>query len=69
LKDSTVYKFNFASKNGKTYAKCTSDFTDKSEVLKKNAQESEAELKAKEAKLLARDRAEALAKKTQGLGL
>jgi hypothetical protein len=66
LKDSTVYTFNLASKNNKTYAKCTADFMDKSEVLKKTTQESEAELKAKEAKLLARDKADAFAKKTQG---
>lgn len=66
LKDSTVYTLNLAAKNGKTYARCSADFTDKSEVLKKNTQESEAELKAKEAKLLARDKADAFAKKTQG---
>jgi len=66
LKDSTVYTLNLAAKDGKTFAKCTAEFMDKSEVLKKNTQESEAELKAKEAKLLARDKADAFAKKTQG---
>ena len=66
MKDSTVYTFNIAAKDGKTFAKCTADFMDKSEVLKKNTVESEEELKAKEAKLLARDKAEAFAKKTRG---
>ena len=66
LKDSTVYTFNVAAKDSKTFVKCTADFADKREVLKKTTQESEAELKAKEAKLLARDKAEAFAKKTQG---
>jgi hypothetical protein len=66
LKDSTVYAIDLAAKDGKTYAKCSAEFTDNREVLKKNAQESEAELKAKEAKLLARDKADAFAKKTQG---
>jgi hypothetical protein len=66
LKDSTVYTFNVAPKGDKTFVKCTADFGDKSEVLKKNTVESEEALKAKEAKLLARDKAEAFAKKTQG---
>jgi len=66
LKDSTVYTLNLAAKDGKTYAKCSAEFTDTREVLKKNTQESETELKAKEAKLLARDKADAFAKKTQG---
>jgi hypothetical protein len=66
LKDSTVYTFNVTAKDGKTFVKCSADFMDKSEVIKKNAVESEEVLKAKEAKLLARDKAEAFAKKTQG---
>jgi hypothetical protein len=67
LKDSTVYTLNLAAKDGKTYAKCSADFMDKSLVTKDiNVQESDAELKAKEAKLLARDKADAFAKKTQG---
>ena len=66
LKDSTVYTLNLASNSSKTYAKCTADFLDKSEVLKKNTVESQEVLKANEAKLLARDKAEAFAKKTQG---
>jgi hypothetical protein len=66
LKDSTVYTVSLASKGNKTYAKWTADFMDKSAVLKKMGIESEAELKAKEAKLLARDKAEEFTKKTQG---
>lgn len=66
LKDSTVYTFNIAEKDGKTFAKCMADFTDKSEVLKDRNVESQEELKAKEAKLLARDKAQAFAKKTEG---
>lgn len=67
LKDSTVYTLNLAVKDGKTYAKCTADFMDKSTVTKKQGVvESDEDLKAKEAKLLARDKADAFAKKTQG---
>jgi hypothetical protein len=66
LKDSTVYTLSLASKDGKTYAKCTADFMDKSAVIKKSGVESNAELKAKEAKLLARDQASDFVKKTQG---
>ena len=66
LKDSTVYTLSLASKDGKTYAKCAADFMDKSAVIKKSGVESDAELKAKEAKLLARDKASDFAKKTQG---
>jgi hypothetical protein len=66
LKDSTVYTVSMSSKGNKTYAKWTADFMDKSAVVKRMGIESEAELKAKEAKLLARDKAEEFNKKTQG---
>jgi hypothetical protein len=66
LKDSTVYTVSLSSKGNKTYAKWTADFMDKSAVVKRMGIESEAELKAKEAKLLARDKAEEFTKKTQG---
>ncbi len=66
LKDSTVYTISLASKDGRTYAKCAADFTDTSAVLKKSGIESAAELKAKEAKLLARDKAADFVKKTSG---
>jgi hypothetical protein len=66
LKDSTVYTIHLTSKGNKTFAKCAADFTDKSAVLKKMGVESDAELKAKEAKLLARDKAEDFIRKTQG---
>jgi hypothetical protein len=66
LKDTTVYAFSLAAKGNKTYAKCAADFLDKSAVIKNAGVESEAELKAKEAKLLARDRAMEFTKRTQG---
>jgi len=66
LKDSTVYTIHLSSKDKKMYAKWTADFTDKSAVVKKMGVESDAELKAKEAKLLARDKAEEFTKRTQG---
>ncbi|MBN2512796.1 MAG: DUF4340 domain-containing protein [Sedimentisphaerales bacterium] len=64
LDDSTVYTLNLGKKDEKWYLKLTVEFTDKSEVVKEKGVESEEQLKKKEAKLLARDAAEALAKKT-----
>ncbi|MFQ5713738.1 MAG: DUF4340 domain-containing protein [Candidatus Scalinduaceae bacterium] len=59
LKDSTVYTMKIAQKDDKTYIKCQADFTDKTPVTKeKGIIESEEELKKKEAKLLAQDKAE-----------
>jgi Domain of unknown function (DUF4340) len=58
LKDSTVYTLKLATKDGKTYATCSADFTDKTPVTKGSDVESKDKLKAKEAKLLARDNAE-----------
>lgn len=57
LKDSTVYRLKLAEKDDKTYATCRAVFTDKSPVMKEKGVESEEELKKKEAKLLARDKA------------
>lgn len=66
LKDSAIYTVQLAAKDGKTYAKFFADVTDKSAVLKKNSVESDAELKAKEAKLLARDKVADFMRRTQG---
>jgi hypothetical protein len=58
LKDSTVYTLKIAQKDDKTYVKCQAEFTDKTPVTKeKGIIESEEELKRKEAKLLAQDKA------------
>ncbi len=66
LKDSTVYRFELAEAGGKYYAKCSADFTDKSQVMKENRKESEEELKEKEAKLLAREGAEKFTAEHEG---
>ncbi|MCI0498989.1 MAG: DUF4340 domain-containing protein [Planctomycetales bacterium] len=56
LKDLTVYKLSLAQKDGKTWAKVSADYLDKTDVTKTVGQvESEEELKKKEAKLLAID--------------
>jgi len=65
LKDSTVYTFNIAGRDGKTYVKCVADYADKTPVVKEKRVESEEELKSKEAKLLARDRAVEFTQKHQ----
>ncbi len=57
LTDSTVYRLKLAEKDDKTYATCRAVFTDKSPVMKEKGVEFEEELKKKEAKLLARDKA------------
>lgn len=64
LNDSTVYTLDLGKKEEKWYLKLNVEFTDKSEVVKEKGVESEEQLKKKEAKLLARDAAEMLAKKT-----
>lgn len=59
LKDSTVYTIKIAQKDDKTFITCRAEFTDKTPVTKEEGiVESEEELKKKEAKLLARDKAE-----------
>ncbi len=64
LNDSTVYTLKLAKKESKTYLDITAEFTDKTAVMKEKEVESQEQLKEKEAKLLARDAAEAFAKKT-----
>jgi hypothetical protein len=66
LKDSTVYTLQIAKKDEKTFIICDAEFTDKTPVKKEGGVESEEELKKKEAKLLARDAAEAFSAKCKG---
>jgi hypothetical protein len=66
LKDSTVYTISLTSQGQKTYAKFAAEFMDKSDEIRISGVESKAELKEKEAKLLARDKATDFAKRTQG---
>lgn len=66
LKDSTVYTLAIAVKDDKAYFKCNAMFTDKTAVTKDRGVESEDELKKKEAKLVARDSAQAFPKKHAG---
>jgi hypothetical protein len=58
LKDSTVYTLDIAQKDEKTYVTCKAEFTDATSVVKGSDVETPEELKAKEAKLLARDKAQ-----------
>lgn len=59
LKDSTEYRLQIARKDGKAYVTCEAEFTDKTPVTMKPGQvESEEELKKKEAKLQAQERAQ-----------
>lgn len=59
LKDSTVYTMKIAQEDDKTFISCRAEFTDKTPVTKEEGiVEPEEELKKKEAKLLARDKAE-----------
>lgn len=56
LKDSSVYTFQLAEKDDKTYIKVSSDYTDKAPVrIKTDVVESDEQLKEKEAKLLTRE--------------
>jgi hypothetical protein len=66
LKNSTVYAISLASQGQKTYAALATDFMDKSGPIRITGTESRADLKEKEAKLLARDRAADFGKRTQG---
>ncbi|MFQ5688147.1 MAG: DUF4340 domain-containing protein [Candidatus Scalindua sp.] len=64
LRDSTVYTMKIAQKDDKTYTKCQADFTDKTPVTKEQGVvESEEELKKKEVKLFAKDKAEEFSSK------
>lgn len=66
LKDSTVYTLDIGINGEKKVIKCKAEFTDKTEVVKEQQQESQEELKKKEAKLLARDAVEQFNKKNSG---
>lgn len=66
LKNSTVYTLSIAKSSEKTYLRCAAEFTDKTPVKKEQVVESEEELKAKEAKLLAKDNVESFVKKHTG---
>lgn len=64
LKDLTVYTINIAQKDNKTYITCQADFTgERPTTISKT--ESEQELKEKEAKLLADDKAKEFTAKHQ----
>jgi hypothetical protein len=59
LNDSTEYVFKLAKKDGKTYLQCEANYTDTTPVtIKRGGNESEEELKKKEAKLLAQEHAQ-----------
>lgn len=66
LSDSTVYTLGLGKQDNKTYLTVSSEFTDTAPIVKEQGQESPEQLKAKEAKLLARDAAARLSKKTSG---
>lgn len=67
LSDQTVYQLDLAKKDDKTYAMLSADYLDKTPVQKTMGQvESEEELKAKEAKLMAVDAVNAFNQKHQG---
>jgi hypothetical protein len=66
LSDSTVYTLGLGKKANKTYLTVSAEFTDTAPVVKEQGQESQEQLKAKEAKLLARDAAVRFGKKTSG---
>lgn len=62
LKDSTVYTIKIAQKDDKAYITCHTDYADNTPVTKeKGVIESEEELKKKEAKLLAQEKAQNMA--------
>ncbi len=63
IEDSTVYTFEIAKSDDKTYARCSAMYTDRTLVTKKQEVESEEELKKKEAILMARDNARKFSEK------
>ncbi|MHC4116247.1 MAG: DUF4340 domain-containing protein [Planctomycetota bacterium] len=65
LKDSTEYTLGITKKDEKTFIACTSVFTDTSPVMKGAEVESQEELKAKEAKLLAKEASQKFAARHQ----
>jgi len=67
LQDSTVYRIKIAQQNNKTYITCEAEFTDKTPITQKGVQDAnEAELKEKEARLLAQDKANEFSAKHKG---
>lgn len=66
LKDSTVYTLSIAKDDDKSYVSCEADFADKRPITKDKDVESQEELKKKEAKLLARDKAKEFTARHQG---
>jgi hypothetical protein len=67
LKDSTVYTLAIAKKDDKYYLKCDAVFTDTTKVeIDRTAKDTPEELKQKEAKLLAHDKAVAFSQKHKG---
>jgi len=66
LADSTVYTLKIARKDDKAFVLCQAEFTDTTPVTIKKEGESEEELKKKEAKLLARDKAKKFTTEHQG---
>lgn len=67
MKDSTLYTISIAKDEDKTFVKCTAEFTDKGQItIQRGGKESEEELKVKEFKLFARDKAQEFAKSRAG---
>jgi hypothetical protein len=67
LKDSTVYTIKIAERDDKTYITCSAEFTDKILVTEKEVKDSnDTELKEKEARFLARDKANEFSAKNKG---
>jgi hypothetical protein len=66
LKNSTVYTIKVAQKNDKMYITCDAEFTDKTPVTKEKEVESQEQLKEKEARLIARDKAKEFSGKHNG---
>ena len=65
-KDQIVYTFDIAKADGKTYVKCSAEYVGETQIVKEKRVESEQELKDKEAKFLAHDRAAGFAGKHRG---
>jgi len=67
LQDSTVYTIKIAQLNNKTYITCDAEFTNKTPITQKEVKDAnEAELKEKEARLLAQDNAKEFSVKHKG---
>ncbi|AQQ70858.1 hypothetical protein SMSP2_01220 [Limihaloglobus sulfuriphilus] len=66
LKDTTVYTFDIAKDGEDTYLKVKAEFTGDTQIMKERREESEEELKEKEAKLLAIENAQNYAARHKG---